>query len=145
MDTERMRMELLDILQKHMEKALPTPEGVRINFAFRIVGGVPTIEDICDAAGVSQEIAESVLSKYVHYEVAEIHESSAGKSYHYRGLTDDIKKFWRGNPQRVESLKKALEAGEAFLNSLEPVGEGEIAQWWSALQKMREEFLGTKP
>lgn len=149
MDIEHIRMELLDVLQEHMKKALPVPEGVRINFAFRILEGFPTLDDICDTAGVSQETVESVLSKYAHYGVAQIHESSESITYEYLGLSDDIKKFWRGNPVRVESLDKALKAGEDYVqtleSSLDEEGAKEVALWRSAFEKMREEFLGEEP
>lgn len=144
MDSNRIKVELMSILQEHMKKALPTPEGVRINFVFRLHENLLHIEEICAEAKISRETAESVLSKYVHYGVAKIHENTDGQKYEYVGLSEDIKQFWRGNPIRVESLDNALQAGEEYLHKLKGLTQKEAEQvdlFHCVLKAMREEFL----
>ncbi|KYK36087.1 MAG: hypothetical protein HXS46_07655 [Theionarchaea archaeon] len=144
MDNNRIKNELMNILQEYMKKALPIPEGVRINFVFRLHEGFLKVEEICAEAEVSRETAESVLSKYVHYGVAKIHEDVDGQQYEYAGLSEDIKQFWRGNPVRVESLDNALQAGERYLDRLKGLDKKEaeqVALFQHVLRAMREEFL----
>lgn len=140
-------MKVLDILQEHMKKVLPVPEGVRINFVFRTMEEFPTVEELCHAAGISREAAESVLEKYVHYGVATLHRDSRGERYEYVGPTEDIKRLWRKNPVRAESLTTAIDTAEAYLQEVErstvdPSVAEEVARSRQALSRMREEFLG---
>ncbi|MBU7046050.1 MAG: hypothetical protein HXS54_06390 [Theionarchaea archaeon] len=142
-----IRMELLDIVQQHMKKILPVLEAVRINIVFRIFMEDPTKGDICSAAGVSREAAESVLEKYVHYNIVTVYHDSGTDRYKYVGLTDDIKRLWRANPVRGKSLNHALQAGEDYLRKLEDSGLNkedaeEVQLLRHALSQMREEFLG---
>jgi DNA-binding MarR family transcriptional regulator len=142
-----IRMELLDIVQQHIKKILPVPEAVRINIVFRIFTEDPTKGDICSAAGVSREAAESVLEKYVHYNIVTIHHDSETERYKYVGLTDDIKRLWRANPVREKSLERALQAGEDYLKKVEDSGLGEedaeeVQLLRHALSQTGEEFLG---